>query len=370
MKILILNWRGPKHPNAGGAEVATLEHAKYWKSKGHQVTWFTSSYWGCTKPEENIDGIRVIRRSNQVLGVHIAALSWYLFENKEKFDIVIDQFHGIPFFSPIYIRAKKIGYIHEATKDVWKQNQLPKPLNLIPALIGEFSEYLIFNLLYQNIKFMTVSNSTKSDLEEFGIKKEKIRIIHNGLTALKIGRIRKEKTPTLLYLGALAKDKGTDDMLKIFDNLHDKNPDWQYWLAGRSSDNYLDKLKGRNYIKYFGYVSQKKKFELFKKAHIFINPSIREGWGLTNLEANSQGTPVVGYRVPGMIDSVIQNKTGILVPKGDQNLIIKSVIMLFKDKNKYKELSNQSIVWSKRFSWASSGKQSLDYLQEVLGSNF
>ena len=44
MNILILNWRDPKHPNAGGAEIVTREHAKAWNKAGHSVTWFSSFF--------------------------------------------------------------------------------------------------------------------------------------------------------------------------------------------------------------------------------------------------------------------------------------------------------------------------------------
>lgn len=362
MNILIFNWRDPKHPNAGGAEIATLEHAKYWTKKGHKVTWFSSSFIGNFSLEEFIDGVKIIRRSNQTLGVHIAAFFWYLFINKEKFDLVIDQFHGIPFFTPIYVRTKKLAYIHEVTKEVWRTNQLPKPLNLVPAFFGEITEKLIFMLFYKNIKFMTVSESTKKDLIEFGVKKDNIRVIYNGLHSIKLPNINKEKTPTVIYLGALAKDKGTDSVLELFDRLKQRHKNWQFWIAGRGAFEYTERLKKASYIKYFGFVTEKKKFELFRRAHIFVNPSIREGWGLTNLEANSQGTPVVGYNVPGVRDSVKNNKTGILVKKGRIDLLEKSVEKLISGKKIYKKISGNAEKWSGNFSWEEASRQSLEYI--------
>src|SRR3989344_1247979 len=41
MRVLILNWRDIKNPKSGGAEIVTLEHAKYWVKRGHNVTIFT-----------------------------------------------------------------------------------------------------------------------------------------------------------------------------------------------------------------------------------------------------------------------------------------------------------------------------------------
>lgn len=367
-KILILNWRDPKHPNAGGAEIATLEHAKYWVKKGNKVVWFTSNFGDNKLKEESIEGIQIIRRSNQTLGVHISAFFWYLLENKVKFDIVIDQFHGIPFFTPLYVRTKKIAYIHEVTKEVWRKNQLPKPLNIIPALLGEIVEKMIFKVFYQDIKFMTVSNSTKEDLISFGIKETNIKIINNGLHSIKQDTVDKEKKFTLLYLGALAKDKGTDGLIDLFIRLKSKNKDWQFWIAGKGSPEYVDILRKNKNIRYFGFVSENKKFELYKKSHLFINLSIREGWGLTNIEANSQGTPVVGFDVPGVRDSVKDGQTGLLANNGDFKDIERKIEDLFRNSTKYSNLSKNAYLWSSQFNWRESGRQSLSYLQEVLAS--
>ncbi len=129
MNILILSWRGIGHPNAGGAEIVTHEHAKGWVKAGHQVILFTS-YFPDAKREEVIDGIEIKRYGRQMLGVQWEAFKWYLFGVHCKFDLVIDQFHGIPFFTPFYVRSKKIAFIHEVAKEVWRLNSLPKDLLL------------------------------------------------------------------------------------------------------------------------------------------------------------------------------------------------------------------------------------------------
>lgn len=139
MKVLIFSWRGLGHPRAGGAELATQEHAKYWVGKGNKVTLFTS-FFKNGKREETIDGVKVIRRGREILGVQVAAFFWYVFGKHERFDIVVDQFHGLPFFTPLYIRSKKLGYIHEVAKEVWLINRLKFPLNILYGVLGYVGE--------------------------------------------------------------------------------------------------------------------------------------------------------------------------------------------------------------------------------------
>ncbi len=361
MNILIFSWRGPDHPNAGGAEIATHEHAKAWIKAGHKVTLFTSSYEKGSGSEV-IDGVHVIRRGNQYLAVHISAFFWYIFGKHIKYDIVVDQFHGIPFFTPLYVKTKILGFIHEVATKVWGKNDFKKPLNYLPAIIGPIVEPLIFKM-YKNIDFMTVSDSTKSDLIGFGIKKEKIFVIHNGINRVSVKNIKKDKI--LTFLGALSKDKGIEEALRIFSEVKRKDEEWSFSVVGRGNSEYLNYLKRMardlniaDNLAFMGYVSDKKKYETLAKSFCLINPSVHEGWGLVNIEANSVGTPVIAYKVKGIIDSVLDGKTGMLFEKENVHQIALEIIKLFNDKKRYEIMSKNCLKWSGKFSWEKSAKES------------
>lgn len=75
------------------------------------------------------------------------------------------------------------------------------------------------------------------------------------------------------------------------------------------------------------------------------------------------GTPVVGYDVPGTRDSVVDNKTGSLVPLGDIDAMAKKVIDL-ADQELYRRFSANALQWSKQFSWSQSVKKSLELLKK------
>lgn len=374
MNILCFSWRGPKHPDAGGAEISTIEHAKYWVKTGHKVTIFTSGFKDAEELEY-IDGIRIIRRGSQFFSVHLAAFKWFVFDRKEQFDIVIDQFHGIPFFTPIFVKGRKLGFIHETTKEVWKLNQLRVPFNLLTAIVGVFLEPFIFKLFYRNVPFMTVSESTARDLTEWGIPKKQITVIYNGLTVPRMQRVfKREKKKTLIFLGALSKDKGIESALKVFQIIDKTEKDrWQFWVVGRADPSYLNnlrlqtrKLRIDKKIHLWGFVSEAKKFQLLSRAHIAINPSIREGWGLVVIEAAYVGTPTVAFDVPGLRDSIINNKTGIICAQNTVEDLAEKILELIEDAKKYKRISRNAAVWGRRFSWEKSAKLSLTLIENLL----
>ncbi len=373
MNILIFSWRGPKHPNAGGAEISTHEHAKGWVRAGNQVTLFTSSFEGA-KDHEVIDGVTIIRSGRQLIGVQIEALWWYLFKKHERFDIVVDQFHGIPFFSPLYVRCKIVVFIHEVTKEVWKHNQLPFPLNNLIGFIGYYFEPFVFKLFYRGVSFFTVSESTRDDLVKYGVSDSRIKVVKNGVNRpTHLPRTGKERINTVVYLGAFAKDKGIEDALQTFAQLKKQGGDWQFWLMGKSDKTYLEHLRSLacdlglgDETKFLGAVSEKQKFDYLARAHLLLNPSVREGWGLVVIEAALVGTPSVGYNVAGLKDSILNGRTGVLCepnPVAASDAI--SSLLSEGKRNEYQTMSKEARNYAKEFDWDKSSNDSLKFLRSI-----
>jgi glycosyltransferase involved in cell wall biosynthesis len=283
MRILVLSWRGPKHPLAGGAEQVMHEHMKGWVRDGHKVALFSSKSKGLSE-NEILDGVEVVRRGDQYLGVRIAALFYY-FKNKGKIDLVVDQFHGIPFFTPFYVSKPKLAVLQEVAKRVWLLNELPIPLNWMVGVLGYVLEPLIFPF-YKNIPFMVGSQSAKDDLIKLGVLSKNITVVPHGVIVEKPDPLpEKEKIKTITYLGALAKDKGIEDALRAFSIINTKG-NYKFWVIGHGSplyQKYLSDLSKKleliNNIKFWGYVDQKNKFKLLAKSYLLINPSVHEGWG-------------------------------------------------------------------------------------------
>jgi len=373
MNILIFSWRGPGHPGAGGAEQVTHEHAKAWVNSGHDVTLFTSKHTKA-KRKEMVDGVSIVRFGNEVFGVHIMAFLWYIFSRHKKYDLVVDHFHGIPFFTPLFVRVKKFAHIHEITKEVWGANPWPKPFNLIPEVIGNIFEPLIFKYIYRKTPFLTGAKSTADDLANWGIPKNNITIIHHGVKLEDMPKkiLIKNSMKTATFLGVLTKDKGIFDSLKIFSEINRKDDSWQFWIIGRGEKSIVDEIEKTakemdisKKIKFFGYVSDRRKFELLARSHVLVNPSMREGWGLVNIEANAVNTPVVAYDVAGNRDSIKDEKTGVLVEYGNYRTMAYEIVKLLNDNSRYSTMQKSAVKWSKRFTWEASTEKSLKYIESI-----
>jgi glycosyltransferase involved in cell wall biosynthesis len=364
MNIVIFNWRDIKHPLAGGAEQSLMELAKYWRKKGADVLWF-SSLFPKAKQQENIDGVEIVRTGSHYT-VHIFAALYFQKYLRNKTNIVIDCFHGMPYFVPLYFDNKKIiALINEPAKEVWFKN-LIFPLSFIAYHLEPS-----FFKPYKKIPFITSASSIAVELKMLGISQKYIHIIPHGVTLEKKTKHKKEKYPTIIFLSQLSQDKGIEDALQAFALLN--NPSAHLWIVGKPvSQAYLHKLKKlakklklTTRITFFGFVPQAEKFKLLQKAWILIHPSVREGWGLNVIEANSYGTPAIGYNVTGLRDSIMNNRTGLLTNNNSPESLAESMKNLIINTGLRERLGRNAKKYAEGFTWDQAGSTSWELVKTV-----
>jgi glycosyltransferase involved in cell wall biosynthesis len=108
-------------------------------------------------------------------------------------------------------------------------------------------------------------------------------------------------------------------------------------------------------VRFRGYLPREQIVDLLYRSHLFLNPSPKEGWGLTVIEANALGTPVVARDAPGLRDSIHHEKTGLLV-EGDEpepfvRAFARAVARLLADDSFTRAMRREALAWSKRFDW-------------------
>jgi glycosyltransferase involved in cell wall biosynthesis len=366
MKIILFNWRDIKHPKAGGSELYFHEMAKIWIKIGHTVNWISGGWKGCKK-EEIVDGISIKRVGNE-LNLYLFAPFAY-FKIKDKPDIIIDVENGLPFFSPLFARSRKVLHIHHFHKDIWFREAIGKSIKeKVIATMGYFLETNIMPLVYNNIKIITLSNSSAKEITNEGFGKV-IGIVPPAINIKINPKIKRTKFPSLLFINRIKKYKGADVLIKAFLEICNKEEmkNSILYIAGDGDYLYeLKKLAGENErIKFLGYVSAKEKYKLMEKSWIFINPSFKEGWGIVNVEANYFGLPVIGSNVSGIKDSVVGGKTGILFEYGNSRELGSKILDLIKDKKLRGIMGKDAIKWARTFSWESAAREYLKILEEI-----
>ena len=138
---------------------------------------------------------------------------------------------------------------------------------------------------------------------------------------------------------------------------------------------YMENLKAQvssleldNSVEFTGFVSKERKLEILRKSHVAVLPSLKEGWGLTNIEANAVGTTVVAADSPGLRDSVSDNVSGLLYKYGDIEEMTDKLMMILQDDSLRKNLEAGALKWSAKFDWDISAKQFEKLLYDISGA--
>ena len=150
-------------------------------------------------------------------------------------------------------------------------------------------------------------------------------------------------------------------------------PDVRLRVAG--SGDHLDALKDlaarlglADRVDFMGFVTEQQKIEMLRQVHVVANPSSKEGWGVTVIEANACGTPVVASNVPGLRDAVVDGETGILVPYGDVEALARELIEVLRDDARRENLAGNALEWAAKFSWDASAEGILAEIGKVTGA--
>ena len=211
MNILALNWQDLSNPQAGGAEVHLEELLRRIVVMGHKVTLFCSGYRGA-RDEEEIEGIRIIRRGNRYNFNLIAPFHLRKIVRAEKFDVLIEDINKIPFYTPFYLNLKTLVVVpHLFSTSVFKE------INFLLGLYIYLSEQPLVRV-YRGRKFNVISESTADDMVRKGIPREDISVVHCGIDSTvysKDDSVGKYDKPTVLYLGRIKKYKSVDHLLLL-----------------------------------------------------------------------------------------------------------------------------------------------------------
>ena len=331
-RILFLNWKDITNPYSGGAEVLTDALARS-LARTNDVTYITSRFPHAASTER-IHNYTIIRRGTQVTCMIYAFFLFHRMHAKKPFDIIVDQAHGIPFFSILYANHPRIiTLIHEVAGDLWA--------SIVPRSIGNIIDTLWLGL-YKNQKFITVSNSTKEELVGHRIPAGNIYIVPN-FTDIAVAEIPpKAEQPTLVVLGRIAPVKRIEHAIAAYHIAKKKIPNLKLVIIGKKEKKYeayydsiTHKIGNDPAITLIEHAPAEEKIYWLKQAHALLMSSKKEGYGIAILEANICGTPAIGYDVAGIRDAISNKKTGIVLQQQHPLALAEGMLSLLGKQPEY-----------------------------------
>ena len=141
-----------------------------------------------------------------------------------------------------------------------------------------------------------------------------------------------------LFASRIIKDKGIIELIEATKQLKSQKKKFELYIAGSPdfqnkstiSHVQLKTWESLGYIRYLGLVKDME--QLYKKVHVGILPSYREGLPKSLLEAASSGKPIITTDVPGCNEIVKNEFNGLIVPPKNSNELMKAMKKLILNK--------------------------------------
>jgi glycosyltransferase involved in cell wall biosynthesis len=156
-----------------------------------------------------------------------------------------------------------------------------------------------------------------------------------------------EEDVIVLYVGRMTRDKGIEELIEGFQIANLECSHLRLVLVGPYEaevdfvkDETIKKIANDKNIYQLGFRANPEHY--FSGADLFCLPSYREGFGTVVLEAAACNLLTIGTRIPGLVDSVVDNTTGILFEKKNVMELKDTIVKLAKDKNLRNYLSNNA----------------------------
>ncbi|MDG2051004.1 MAG: glycosyltransferase family 4 protein [Myxococcota bacterium] len=360
-RVLILNERDPHHPKAGGAETHVYEIFGRLAARGFEMTHWSAGFQG-GRDQDWVSGIRVERLGPLALYYPRVLHHTFRETRRDRFDVVVECLNKVPYYAPLFAARPVLALCHHLFGEVAFQ-QVSAPI----AAAVWASERLIPSF-YQGCEFLAISESTARDLAKRGLDADRIQVSHPGIDRpqeeVDVAIPRKRR---VIYVGRLEAYKKIDILLRAMKKIEPRWPEAEIFIVGRgpalSGLQDLARTLGLSDRTHFsGFITNAERDALLASSRVCVCPSEKEGWGLTVIEANATGTPVVATDADGLRDSVRDGETGFLVGDEDVEGFARAIGRLLDDDALALRMSQAALDWSRTFDW----ERSADDMAEAL----
>jgi len=248
--------------------------------------------------------------------------------------VVVEYTNKVPLLSPLWAGRPVVAVAHHLWgRAIFAESQLP-----VAAAVWA-SEALI-PLAYRHVPWLAVSESTRADLISRGIPAGSISLAPNGIdlpSAQRATGAPDPHVPRVAWVGRVRRYKRLDLLLRamavvrrtVANATLDVVGDGPALVEARALAAQLG--LGPDAVTFHGAVPDAVRDQVVGNAWVLAQPSLKEGWGRTVLEAGAMGVPSVVADSPGLRDAVADGQTGVVVHGSAPDDFARAVTGLLRD---------------------------------------
>lgn len=343
MRVVIFNWRGPASLKGGGAEHVTDVLASGLAARGHTVTWFTSRANG-EPAYETRSGYTILRAGSELTCRFHAAV--WLIRKRGAYDVVVDEVNTLPFLSPWIAGKRVVLWIHQLAREVWNAEA--------PASVGWFGRLMERPMLsiYARTPLVTGARSSAESFRD--LRLGPIRIVEYPLPRPDAASVPARNT--IGFVGRIAPSKRIDHIIRAVERVREVIPDVRLSIVGAGDPEEIARLRKivaelqlESAVAFHGRVSTQERDAVMRSFDVLALASLREGWGLVVSEAARFAVPSVVYPVAGLVDSVQDGRTGIVVSAEQPHALADGLIRVLSNRRLRDELGANAMHFLEPF---------------------
>jgi len=329
-KILMITTFYP--PSKGGIQTYSYEIVKNLNNLGDEVTTLVISSNGIKKIL-SVNSFKVYKNNKKISFRSIFS----------RFDIIL-----VSSWFPSAIFGVILSRLYSANLFISAHgNELLYPKKY------PFMEKIMLWCFDNANKIFSVSNYTKKILINMGVENIKIVVIPNGtdparfnpdISGEEILEKYKLKNKKIIFsVSRLVERKNFGIIIESMGEILKQFPNTVYLIGGEGlmKEKWMKLAKNKGFedsVIFLGYIPDEELPKYYNISNVFVLPSKElknegevEGFGISFLEANACGIPVIGGKSGGVEDAIIDGKTGVLIDPGNKEQIQKEIIKILRN---------------------------------------
>lgn len=362
------------HPHVGGIETMVTELSEFYRKKGIQTVSFTKRWPLSLSESDEYHGTNIYRVASARTQEEFEIIIDWVKKNESK--LKADVIHVIGIRRPLPLVALLLARL-------WRipvvctiaGGDIPDKNDAYTASVWKEGVDFIPDVLRQADCVNCVSRALSKDLKELMPDLEGVETLYAGIDSAVINSIAPEKLKEqyIFSLRRLDPSKGIDILIRAFNQIKDKFPDLHLVIAGEGPEEHnlkqlVDSFALGGRITFIGSVEMERGIALLKSAELTVVPSISEGGGLVNIEAQAAGCPVIASRVGGIPEYIKEGESGLFFESGNYMELADKISTLLLDKKLRKKLVGGGYKHSQQFDWGVLAPQYVNLYQEVIKS--
>jgi len=268
-------------------------------------------------------------------------------------------------FAPVFAGFRPSKPTVAVVHDLWCDRILKS--HILRGLVGLAYEK---SVMQSHKHFIAVSSSAAAMIRDRARALQMLQIVHNGVDD-SLFSLQPQEDPYILFLGRQETYmKGLDLLFEAFRSVGKQHRRLSLVVAGfgdkQVTRTLIQRAQLNGEVDLRGEVSEAEKRELLRRCLAVVMPSRYEGWGIVAIEAAACGKPVIGQRVTGLVDSVRDGETGILVPYEDVDALAAAINRIVEDDELRHRMGAAGRKWARNFSWDEAARKQEEFYYKVV----